>query len=601
MYMKQISMPRVKKMSLDSNESFDDSGRQFLVRLFEDKKLGVTHAIRQRLGFDDSRLWKRFLARRLELIDTLDLSSKKASDQEDEIRRVAEVLRIEFRYDSQYFTDFDKLVRAAVQSVRRNRKRGTKTGRANLKRRHLDSESQSESSSTYTPSGPSSVNPEKNLFLSEISNLNTDGSDSLYDMSYSTSRVISSLDRARAAIDSIIRPTNIERKMSQSGIQLPPLLNVALAPHQLDNEKALLTLRLSLLWLMKRSKLCLSLASLHKNESLKIIGQSSITTVNALMLESSFSGLTHTSVEYLRDRLSLAGFQARFYRSLEPECPISGALDDETAVSTLETLVGCCVKDFGFDSVLYLIGEAFYFLILLEYPLVLRSSVHFRRVTDIPQAPGVFHRDFAKDQPVSLSNLAAVASELRSQAVSTSPSTDTHLTTTPVAPLTQDKKEKYLEVLPLPSNPEKERKQVKLKFLSSSLNFMFSIKNSAPPRFVEIVDNAKQAFRLNENQIYGLRNSKSGLVINTDLDLEQIFAHEQEIELEVFTQKFSPIPFSEITTAITPNPSSEDRSKIVLPLPLRQNVPPVLPSPIDRAHLPGYPRLPFLPKFQPLL
>ncbi|KAF8003465.1 hypothetical protein HF325_002710 [Metschnikowia pulcherrima] len=188
----------------------------------EEKKSGITHAIRQRLGFEDSRLWKRFLARRLELIDTLDLSSKKASDQEDEIKRVAEILRVEFRYDVQFFPDFDKLVRAAVQSVRRNRKRGTKTGRANVKRRLVESDATT-NSSPYTPTQPDPGFVEKNQFLSEITNLNTDGFDAVYDMSYSTSRIISTLDRSRAAIDSIIRPNNLERKMSNPAIQLPPL------------------------------------------------------------------------------------------------------------------------------------------------------------------------------------------------------------------------------------------------------------------------------------------------------------------------------------------------------------------------------------------
>ena len=49
-----------------------------------DKKHGITHQIRHKLrggAFADDRLWKRFLARRLELIDTLDLLLKKALEQ----------------------------------------------------------------------------------------------------------------------------------------------------------------------------------------------------------------------------------------------------------------------------------------------------------------------------------------------------------------------------------------------------------------------------------------------------------------------------------------------------------------------------------------
>ncbi|GEQ68178.1 hypothetical protein JCM33374_g1845 [Metschnikowia sp. JCM 33374] len=584
----------------------------------EDKKPGMTQVIRQKLGFTDDRLWKRLSARRLELIDALDLSSKKASEQEEEISKVAEILRVEFHYDLQYYAEFDQLVKVAVQSARRNRKRASKTGRANVKRRSLDSESHSEPPSTANSSRkhstslgshpdihPSSTNnhsggSEKNSFLSEITNLNADGFDSIYDMSYSTSRIISTSDRSRAAIDSIIKPANIERKLSNPGIKLPPLSNVNVTPRHQENEKVLSTLRSSLLWLMKRSKSCLSSASSHMNESLKTIGQSSITAANALMLESSFSELSHTSVEYLRERISSEDFQARFYRSLDPECPVSSSLDNETAVSTLQTLVGCCVKDFGFDSVLYLIGDASYLLILQEYPLVSRSSVPFRRTPDALQVPMGFQRDPVKGQPASLSNLAAIASELRSQAVTAPTTPNTSPSTTSLQPA-KPSTENYLRLTSIPTDAETDRKQVKLRFLSSSLNFTFPMKNSAPPRFVEIVDNARQAFKLNDNQVYGLRNSKSGLVINTDFDLEQIFSHEQEIELEVFTQKFTPIPICEITSAITPSPSTDDRAKIVLPLPVRQNIPPVLRSPIDPSHSPGYPRAALLPKFQPLL
>lgn len=87
------------------------------------KRSGVTNLIRNKLCFTDEMLWRRFLARRLELIDALDLSHKKASEQDYEITRVADTLRTEFQYPLHALQDFDKLVRAAIQSVRRNRKR----------------------------------------------------------------------------------------------------------------------------------------------------------------------------------------------------------------------------------------------------------------------------------------------------------------------------------------------------------------------------------------------------------------------------------------------------------------------------------------------
>ncbi|KAK9365793.1 transcription factor Vhr1-domain-containing protein [Lipomyces kononenkoae] len=84
---------------------------------------GVTQTIRQKLQFTDEGLWKKFSARRLELIDSMSLSTKKASEQDDVIIAVADTLREEYGFPPQTLPDFDKLVRAAVQSVRRNRKR----------------------------------------------------------------------------------------------------------------------------------------------------------------------------------------------------------------------------------------------------------------------------------------------------------------------------------------------------------------------------------------------------------------------------------------------------------------------------------------------
>ncbi|KAK9480369.1 transcription factor Vhr1-domain-containing protein [Lipomyces japonicus] len=84
---------------------------------------GVTQTIRSKLHFTDEGQWKKFSARRLELIDSMALSSKKASEQDDVIIAVADTLREEYGFAPHTLPDFDKLVRAAVQSVRRNRKR----------------------------------------------------------------------------------------------------------------------------------------------------------------------------------------------------------------------------------------------------------------------------------------------------------------------------------------------------------------------------------------------------------------------------------------------------------------------------------------------
>ncbi|CAK7895350.1 hypothetical protein CAAN1_05S03180 [[Candida] anglica] len=232
------------------------------------KRLGITYAIRSKLNFLDERLWKRFSARRLELIDTLDLSSKKASEQEDEIRNVAEALRVEFQYPDEYFSDFDKLVRAAIQSVRRNRKRSSRSKKLNggtttaqsapainsgipkidpesmmvdnpgphvpIKKQRVTPKGAPSTSFIAKNSGTTSPTNElvhhtnnmsiseariptnDNKFLSEILRLNSDSQEEWYDRSYSTTRHFSAIDKSRAAIDSMIQPRLKNASSSES-------------------------------------------------------------------------------------------------------------------------------------------------------------------------------------------------------------------------------------------------------------------------------------------------------------------------------------------------------------------------------------------------
>ncbi|CUS23273.1 LAQU0S09e01068g1_1 [Lachancea quebecensis] len=88
---------------------------------------GTTHKIRKQLNFTDERRWKQFSCRRLELIEKFGLGERKASEQDKSIRQIATILRTEFGYPLSSSSEFEKLVTAAVQSVRRNRKRSSKT------------------------------------------------------------------------------------------------------------------------------------------------------------------------------------------------------------------------------------------------------------------------------------------------------------------------------------------------------------------------------------------------------------------------------------------------------------------------------------------
>ncbi len=188
---------------------------------------GTTHKIREQLRFTDEIKWKQFSSRRLELIDKFELSKYKASEQDDNIKQIANMLRIEFEFPVEATQGFEKLVTAAVQSVRRNRKRSKK-------------KSPSSSSSTskrvrkpLTPT-PSKTQAKRNRSDSVTSNSSDDGhaSDS---SSMSHSRASSATTSTAAAsphsTSASNNGTHITRVNTPSSIASPPS-TISLPFHQ---------------------------------------------------------------------------------------------------------------------------------------------------------------------------------------------------------------------------------------------------------------------------------------------------------------------------------------------------------------------------------
>ncbi|KAK6453878.1 transcription factor Vhr1-domain-containing protein [Scheffersomyces xylosifermentans] len=587
------------------------------------KRLGVTHAIRVKLNFLDERLWKRFSARRLELIDTLDLSSRKASEQDAEIKKVAEALRIEFNYTTDYEQDFDKLVRAAVQSVRRNRKRSSKSKRHNNEdnKRSKSHHDHSELATTISPadmtngfstihsSNPPDIHkayqdeendlsdngPQRSKFLSEIARLNSDSNDDIYDLNYPRTKTFSSNDKAKVAIDSMITPrigssspahipnpslgmtANHTSSASTHTTKLPPIMNLNIESHRppvdASSSKGIIINHI------ERSKSCSESVS-KKSENLQVLGKSIIAASIAYVFEKSFENVNDTSVEYLRNKLNTESYLSRFFRDLDPN--VTNSISDEIAVISLYTLLGGCVKDFGFDAIVMPLCEIIYVSILQDYPLIAKNSNPFRST------------DYLKptEYSNSLNSLAAVASDISMQ----------------------ERGENMKK-----SDQVQYRKQVFLRFLSKVLEFSYLTKNLAPPRFIELIENARVAFKLNNPQdnIIGLRDIKNGNIIQTDFDLERIFRTQEKIELEIFTQRSTAIPIYEITSTVIPSRYGNTESpKIILPPPFA-NRPQLSHSRSLTAEQLGEPNKPvfnflsnsddltppppLLPKFQPLL
>lgn len=568
------------------------------------KGLGVTHAIREKLNFLDERRWKKFSARRLELIDTLDLSSKKASEQELAIHNVAEALRIEFNYSSDYFEEFDKLVRAAIQSVRRNRKRSTVSKRPNTFRvkipKVLDENPTRDLEDVKLP-----VKREDTNFLSDITRLESDSEEPI---EYSKSKHVSDQDKTKLAINAMIQPrlpdlSSIPHISTYSGAQILEDLK--------SSQQVILNY-------IQKSKTCSESATTSLSPNLEFIGKGVITACVGYVFETSFTSINSKSVEYLRDKLTQESYLANIYRDLDKEIASKHQFNDDVVVSTLYAILGACIKDFGFELIMMNLCELFYLTIVKQYPLVSQHSIPFKASDHLKS--GFSTPEQTKSEPpeikdidrsesfLQLNSLAAIASDIREHTMSNSLSGSRSIS--PNATRT------------IINRDNQDKKAVTIRFLSSVLNFTFPSNTSAIPKLDELLENVRSAFNLSkysDSQVLGLKNLKYGFIIKSDSDLEKVFLTEDSIELEVFTQKSHAIPIYEITSLVVPNHSNlpgkiyREDERIILPPPISSNSragsAPIHPAPassfkflsnLEDSSTSG-PPVPVLPKFQPLL
>lgn len=545
--------------------------------------LGITHTIREKLGFLDERLWRRFSARRLELIDMLELSSRKASEQEDEIRKVSEILRVEFGFPADTYPDFDKLVRAAIQSVRRNRKRSYRSkpmDRSDVKKCKPDPSSGIDlipdisNASTYEPEKIQlpladvdvPMAPEKpdisqngSNFLSEILKVYTESHDEVYDLNYSRAKVQSSFDKSQATIQSMIEP-RVSKKPTPV---LPPISNYAQSNVDLSSSNS--SAKSTLLHFVERSKTC-SESATSCGENLQQLGRLCVSTCIAYTLEISFAKANEQLIQYLRNKMNQDNTLADFFRDLDLSLTYSTHLTNEIALISLYTIIGACVKDFGFDKLMVPLSECFKYKIMKDYPTLAQYCASNSYIVGPRYDPG---------SSTQLDSLAKVACDMKTREAD-----------------------------------RVTKKAVSLRFLSSVLEFSYPVDNSAVPKLNELIENARTAFRLNDNTQYVVKFRDMGTerVISADSDLEKVFKTKDSIELEISTQLPKHIPIYEITSTVSN--ASPDDSKIILPPPYtnRQSTPI---NPLDQtkdqqgfhflSNIDEHVSPPPKPRFQPLL
>lgn len=512
-----------------------------------EKGIGVTSAIRKRLQFEDESLWRRFSARRLEIIDNLKLSSKKASEQEAEISKAADTLRVEFQYEREYYHDFEKLVRAAVQSVRRNRKRSTKTKRyltsSEDERKRLkpnddmqtfpiaelfvDNAFTNEADYLNTASAPYPPDPlhdydyQNQIFFSDISKLSLGLQDEITPSEHSKKNHSSALDMTRTSIEHMIQP-----RLPRS-TKVPLISNMSLISLQERNQ----AVKSLLLDFMQRSRTCAE-STIKRNEMIEDLGKSVLHSCIFFMLEKSFSVVAKALRDYLRLKILQDQWLAKFYRDLDPEVTENLNISDEIALLSLYTLIGSIVKDFGFETIMLPVCECLYTGVVKENPLIGQHSNHFKS-NEHKSYNSLSHR--IRELINELDCLATVSSKVKEN-----------------------------------EHPNlKKNKAVTLRFSSSILRLAYPSKISSPPKLIEIVDAAKSAFNFpkDDTRIFNIRHITDGHIIKSDHEMEKLFETQEIIELEFLPQLPQAIPINEITSVIN-NPNKD--SKIILPLPYRK-------------------------------
>ncbi|KAG7692879.1 hypothetical protein KL930_004225 [Ogataea haglerorum] len=296
-----------------------------------DARTGATSAIRKKLNFHDEILWRKFSSRRLLLVESLSLSSKKACEQDAEIAVCAQTLQQEFGFPRETLPEFDKLVRLAIQSVRRNKKRSQKR----LANRRREKEDRSSTEETASPIYSDLVNE---------------------DAFHGGTKSDDAETESKTAISALVAPM-LHRPFTNSLRQL-----------NMDDEFRAAADRL--LISIKKSRTCYELtkSTARSFESIEGFGSACISSAVMFVLERSFGHLSFDSVIYIRQKLNSDFVLSSIIKGLDNDSLEVAQLGEFVAAQLFKKLVGGCVKDFGFNEVLYPVADIFRSILEKDYP-----------------------------------------------------------------------------------------------------------------------------------------------------------------------------------------------------------------------------------------
>lgn len=449
------------------------------------KGSGMTQLIRQKLNFTDETLWKRFSARRLELIDVLSLSEKKASEQDQNIRQVANQLRTEYSYPDESLPDFEKLLRAGIQSVRRNRKRVPKSKHAVTVPPGQAYHYYSQKTPPPTAGGPEYKRE------SSVGDADEDEAMPDADSDSATRHPNASASRTVMSISSLVCTDPLQRSAADStSPTLPsfsPLSASATPPFKYDPAASI---RLEAAAVAAFDSYSLPLHSIATGSAYKLLGRSiletsamhAITKLPKLSTSSAVEGIVRENL-LCEDTL----------RALARQLPSLRATHDDShmAVPSLYIKVALCAHDRGFDWAVGVLARVFGELA----ESAAASSAPPAVTTSSTRLPPITAAGALLPSPVA-SAPASVCS-----------------TTVDSAP----------RIVP-----------VTLRFFTRKLDFTYSPQTSTPPTVTEILENGRNAFQIvADQQVLKIRDLNTGRDVESDSDLEYIYST-RRIDLELY-------------------------------------------------------------------
>lgn len=481
---------------------------------------GKTYRIRKELDFLDDHKWKRFSKRRLELINKFQLATFKASQQNENVKQIASILRTEFGYPINTSVSFERLVTAAVQSVRRNMKRPSrsKKNKESMSPLEISLETPLE-----TPIGtplempqilpslsPFQMSPLPTLPIlqkkkEEINAISTKlpGENVKLVDEPLILKPEAKVEEYNETIKSVIKDMvqNVIPLSQQSENDMFDGPNLSIFTNQKENhEKLLLTandhsqnadgipffLREKIIRSIQKSRTCFELientTTFCNSKSLKLLGDSAYKTAAAYVMERFFSDMESSSMDYILSSALSDEQISEFTTDLfAPATRIDlKRISISAKVNLLWLTLGSIVKDFGFDPMLYDISETINYRITQRYPLASKKREKI-------------------DSPLQVMSQ-------KSQFVSND-------TTQRAAVLST------LSMKPQLANKDVYRKII-IKYGAKEQEFSFQLLSNSPPTLKEIIDNSKTLFSIKNNHVKLYNDNKQ---VTHDITLAKLF------------------------------------------------------------------------------